>query len=346
MGLYYVLLNAWARIFGYSETSLRSLTVLLGGLAVPVIVLLGTRLFGRPAGLVSGLLLALSPFFVQYEQTARSYALVVLLAALSCYFFVCELEQPSRRTRVAYVLSSALAIYAHYFAVYVLVVQLLTLAAVKRRAALSREWLATAAAIVVLRLPEAAAAIRQGIGQPHVDSSTELGLPAKPALPPRGQRRIGSRASDPRLLCGGPRGDRPPSLAHGVRDSVVACARPARLRDLEARATDAHPLLPDRCPAGAVLACGRRSRGTARPGNQDGRFAPARRAGGSWALPLVYAAEHGGLPRGSALQSLVTSGPRDGIIYYPAYTAGGFAYYDRRADGTVPFGSALRSIRS
>ena len=153
-GLYFVLLNFWAHVFGYSETALRSLTVLLGGLSVPVMVLLGTRLVGRAAGLVSGLLLALSPFFVHYEQTARTYALVVLLVTLSSYFFVCELEQPSRATRVGFVLASTAAFYAHDFAPFVLLVQFLTLLAVKRRAALTREWLVTAGAIAILCAPE------------------------------------------------------------------------------------------------------------------------------------------------------------------------------------------------
>jgi mannosyltransferase len=160
--LYIVLLNFWTRLFGSSEIALRSLTVLLGGLAVPVMVLLGTRLFGRPAGLVSGLLLAVSPFFVHYEQTARTYALVVLLVTLSSYFFVRELEQPSRATRVGFVLASALAINAHYMAAFVLLVQFLTLLAVKRRAALTREWLLAAGAIAILCVPAAVTAHRQG----------------------------------------------------------------------------------------------------------------------------------------------------------------------------------------
>ncbi|MGZ4328080.1 MAG: glycosyltransferase family 39 protein [Solirubrobacteraceae bacterium] len=88
MGLYYVLLHLWTRVFGYSEAAVRSMTVVLAGFSVPVMYLLGKRLFGRTAGLVAGLLLAIAPFFVQYEQTARSYALVVLLVLLSSCFFV------------------------------------------------------------------------------------------------------------------------------------------------------------------------------------------------------------------------------------------------------------------
>jgi mannosyltransferase len=164
MGLYYVLLHFWVRVFGYSEAAVRSMTVVLAGWSVPVMVLLGKRLFGRATGLLAGLLLAISPFFVQYEQTARSYALVVLLVLLSSYFFVAELEKPARATRAAYVLSSSLAVYAHYFAAYVLLVQLLTLLAVKRRGALTRGWLTAGAAVAVLCTPEVVFSLRAGSG--------------------------------------------------------------------------------------------------------------------------------------------------------------------------------------
>ena len=162
MGLYYVLLHFWTRVFGYSEAAVRSMTVVLAGFAVPVMYLLGRRLFGRSAGIVAALLLAMAPFFVQYEQTARSYALVVLLVLLSSYFFVAELERPSRATLVAYVLASVLAVYAHYFAAFVLVVQALTLIAVKRRGAVTATWLSAAVAIVALCIPAAVFAHRAG----------------------------------------------------------------------------------------------------------------------------------------------------------------------------------------
>jgi mannosyltransferase len=164
MGLYYLLLHWWVRVFGYGEAAVRSMTVVLAGWAVPVMVLLGKRLFGRATGLLAGLLLAISPFFVQYEQTARSYALVVLLVLLSSYFFVAELERPARARSVAYVLSSSLAVYAHYFAAYVLLAQLLTLLAVKRREASTRGWLIVAAAVAVLCAPDVVFALRAGSG--------------------------------------------------------------------------------------------------------------------------------------------------------------------------------------
>ncbi len=160
MGLYYVLLNFWVRTFGEREAAVRSLSAVFGALAVAAIYLLGFRLFGRMVGLAAGLLLAFDAFTVQYAQTARSYALLVLLVTLSAYFLVVELELPSKCNRIAYVLTSALAVYAHYFTVYVLVVHFGTVVAMKRRAALREEWLEVAAAILLLCAPEAIFAYR------------------------------------------------------------------------------------------------------------------------------------------------------------------------------------------
>lgn len=165
MGLYYALLHIWVRVFGYTDTSLRAMSVLLGGLAVPIVAVLGRRLFGRASGLAAGLFLALAPFFVQYEQTVRSYSLLVTLVALSSYFFVVELEQPSPWSRVGYVVASALAMYAHYVAAFVLVVQALTLLAVKRRATFSTRWLMSGVCLALLCAPEIVFAARAGPGQ-------------------------------------------------------------------------------------------------------------------------------------------------------------------------------------
>jgi mannosyltransferase len=165
MGFYYVLLNLWVWIFGTSESAVRGLSALCATLTVPVIYALGTRLFGRRAGIVAGVLFALNAFIVHYAQTTRSYALVVLLVTVSSYLFVLELEEPSPRTRLLYVLASALAFYSHYFAVFVLVAHLVTLVAMRKRAAFSREWLLVAMAMLLLCAPEIFFAWRGGTGR-------------------------------------------------------------------------------------------------------------------------------------------------------------------------------------
>jgi mannosyltransferase len=165
MSLYHLMLHFWVRIFGESETAVRSMSALFGALAVSIVYLLGARLFGRKVGLAAAFLLALNAFMVESAQTARSYALLVLLVTLSSYFLVVELERPSTRGRIGYVLTSSAAIYAHYFAAYVLLVHAGTVLAMRRRDAFSRQWLAVAAAILVLCGPEIVIAYKAGAGE-------------------------------------------------------------------------------------------------------------------------------------------------------------------------------------
>ena len=180
MGLYYALLFGWVKLFGDGEVALRSLSLLLGALSVPAIAILGRRLFGRTAGLLAGLLLAVNPFLIHYEQTARAYSLVVLLVTLSSYFFLRELQAPSPVARYGYVLSSAGSVYAHYFAAYVLVAQLLALVATGGCQALTPARRRSALAVVILCCPEVVFAARRGVGgiswisRPHLASVPDL----------------------------------------------------------------------------------------------------------------------------------------------------------------------------
>jgi mannosyltransferase len=153
MSLYYAGLDLWARIGGTSAFAVRSLSAVCAVLTVPVVIALGREMFGWAEGLIAGLLISTSAFLLQYAQTARSYTLLVLLVTASTYCFVLELKRPTRLSAVGYVLASSLAFYAQYFAAYVLLVQVLTVLAVERRAALSRRRVAIAGAVAVACAP-------------------------------------------------------------------------------------------------------------------------------------------------------------------------------------------------
>jgi uncharacterized membrane protein len=153
MSAYYGLLWFWRHTFGDSVFAMRSLSVLAAALTVPAVYAVGSRLFGRPAGLVAATLIASNAFFLRYAQEARAYSLVALLVTLSSYFFLGELEKTGWRNRTGYVACSVLAFYAHFFAAYVILVQIAYLAAIKRRAALTREWLVQYLAIAFLVAP-------------------------------------------------------------------------------------------------------------------------------------------------------------------------------------------------
>jgi hypothetical protein len=146
MSLYYLILRGWLH-FGDGEVFVRSLSVLFAIASVPVIYLLGRRLFDSRVGLIAAALLAVNAYHVQYSQDARSYSLMVLLCLLSSLYFLKCLQQPTRRNRAAYVLSIVLAIYAQFFSGLLVIAQLVSLSflngapsAWQTRAKVKNDW--------------------------------------------------------------------------------------------------------------------------------------------------------------------------------------------------------------
>ncbi len=131
--LYYCIAWVWARVFGYGETGLRSLSAVAGVLTVPVAYAAGAKLVSRRAGLIAAALTACSPLLIWYSQEARSYELLVLLSGASLMAFAYVLERPTARAGAAWVIASALALATHYYAFLVVVPEALWLLAVHRR---------------------------------------------------------------------------------------------------------------------------------------------------------------------------------------------------------------------
>jgi mannosyltransferase len=122
MSLYYSLLRAWLH-FGQSELFIRSLSVFFAVATLPVIYWLGRQLYDRKVAFLASALLAFNAYNVRYSQEARSYTLFVLLATLSSGWFVSWVHTPTRRSRTAYILTSILAVYAHFYALLLIAAQ-------------------------------------------------------------------------------------------------------------------------------------------------------------------------------------------------------------------------------
>jgi len=90
---YYLALKGWIALTGKSEFGLRSLSALEGVLTVALTVALGRALFGKGAGTLAGLFVALNPFAVYYSQEARMYAQLALLSAASMALFARWLKE-------------------------------------------------------------------------------------------------------------------------------------------------------------------------------------------------------------------------------------------------------------
>lgn len=118
---YYVLMKPWLAAFGTTEWVVRMPSAIFGALTVVATTMVGTRLFGRWAGLTAGLALATAEYFVGWSQQARSYALSAFLATAATYAFTRAIDARGARWWAVWALSSTGAAWASLFAAPVIV---------------------------------------------------------------------------------------------------------------------------------------------------------------------------------------------------------------------------------
>ena len=118
--LHYFVLRGWLDIFGSSVVPARMLSVVFGVLAIPLLYVISEYLFDRRTALFSSLLLAVSQLEIMFAQEARPYAQFLFLFLASWYLFIRALHSRSAKLWCAFIASSILLIYTHYFGVLVL----------------------------------------------------------------------------------------------------------------------------------------------------------------------------------------------------------------------------------
>ena len=138
--LYYVLLLGWSECFGDSPLALRSLSVVMGGVAIIAMFLFvreATTWAGRPdveqsakgrgteSALLAALLVAISAFQIRWSWDARPYALGAALVLLSSWalFRALRTREHAGHWWCGYAFLAVMFAYTHYFALFSLVVQ-------------------------------------------------------------------------------------------------------------------------------------------------------------------------------------------------------------------------------
>jgi hypothetical protein len=131
--LYYGIAWVWSRVFGDTELGLRSLSALVGVLAVPMAFTAASKLVSRRTGLVAAALVAFNPYLIWYSQEARAYSLAVLLTGAGLWAFACVRAQPTGRSLAAWTIISALALATEYYSFLVILPEALWLLYLHRR---------------------------------------------------------------------------------------------------------------------------------------------------------------------------------------------------------------------
>ena len=125
--LYPALAWVWAQMFGVSPLALRVPSAVFSTAAVPIVFLAGRRLFDGRVGVLAAVLMAVSPFQIEFAQLHRYYALMVLLGVSSVWLLLRALGVGEggdaggrRRDWVGYVVVSTLLFYTQPMAIFTL----------------------------------------------------------------------------------------------------------------------------------------------------------------------------------------------------------------------------------
>ena len=116
--LYYLLLHGWMAVFGSSEVSTHSLSLLFAVATVPAAWWAGRSLFDRRVGLIAAGLFAFNPFLTGFSRETRMYTLVALLSVLVTASFLHVYAFGRRRYLPLFVGSLALLLYTHTWGLF------------------------------------------------------------------------------------------------------------------------------------------------------------------------------------------------------------------------------------
>lgn len=123
--MYFIFLHFWIKLFGISEISVKSLSVIFSLITAFFIFITGRKFFNHTTALVASLLFLFTPVQQHYAQEARCFAMVTMLVSISYYFYFELLTYQKKWALFGLALVNSLAMYTHYLVVYAFIVQLI-----------------------------------------------------------------------------------------------------------------------------------------------------------------------------------------------------------------------------
>jgi len=119
--LYYLILHFWIKIFGSSETALRSLSLIFYWAAIYLVFLFLTEIFKIKNKLFLFLALTffmINPILTYYAFEARMYTLLAFFSLWSSYAFL-------KQNRNGYLIACIFGLLTHYFMIFIFLSQLI-----------------------------------------------------------------------------------------------------------------------------------------------------------------------------------------------------------------------------
>lgn len=121
---FFFLLYGWLKVFGYTDFVGRSLPVLIGLMAIPIMFILGREFKSTNVGLIAAFITTINWFHADLSREIRFYPLVFVLSGLSYLFFLRSIKKSGLSDFILYSLFTALILNTHYYGLVVFISQL------------------------------------------------------------------------------------------------------------------------------------------------------------------------------------------------------------------------------
>jgi uncharacterized membrane protein len=138
--LYILAMRLWIAICGTSEVALRLPSALAGVAAVPLLYLLGRKVWGWQVGLLAAAFLALSPLAIWYSQEAKAYAFFILVTVVAWLLLWEAVQRHDRRIWWALAGVTILALSIHRLYILSVIGQLVYIVYIARQGHLTRRY--------------------------------------------------------------------------------------------------------------------------------------------------------------------------------------------------------------
>ncbi len=159
--LFYFLLKIWSSIFGYTDFSMRFMSIFFGALGIIFTFQLLKRWFNVKTASIATLALSLSPMLIRYGQEMRMYTLVFFIVVAATYVLDLMLETKKTRYHILYAVLISLGMWTHYFTAIAWIAHIVYYKVTKRAKIFEKRMIWTYVLAVALFLPWMPSLIKQ-----------------------------------------------------------------------------------------------------------------------------------------------------------------------------------------
>jgi|GEM_PF-5320608 len=128
-----ILLHYWMKLGGTSGLWLRLLPCLFISLAGVAIAFIANRIGGKRMLIASSLLFLFTNFQMDFAHTVRVYAMLICFSCWSMFFFLALSDRTSKGNAIGWIITTLLAIGGHYFGVFIVFAQWLSIIITKEK---------------------------------------------------------------------------------------------------------------------------------------------------------------------------------------------------------------------